>query len=99
MSTTVWPLLTVCISRKIDLFRHASDLHRFPKMKNIIVSNSFSLYFVYLYYSFISRFGFNSGICLLIAPVPVHCFSITFTRISTSAVLPSSVETTADMLF
>ena len=25
-----------------------------------------------------SRFGFNSGICLLIAPVPVHCFSITF---------------------
>ena len=26
----------------------------------------------------ISRFGFKSGICLLIAPVPVHCFSITF---------------------
>ena len=26
---------------------------------------------------FISRFGFKSGICLLIAPVPVHCFSIT----------------------
>ena len=24
-------------------------------------------------------FGFKSGICLLIAPVPVHCFSITFT--------------------
>ena len=29
-------------------------------------------------YSFISRFGIKSGICLLIAPVPVHCFSITF---------------------
>ena len=43
------------------------------------VSNLFSLYFVYLYkYLFISRFGFKSGICLLIAPVPVHCFSITF---------------------
>ena len=41
------------------------------------VSNSFSLYFVYLLYLFISRFGFESGICLLIAPVPVHCFSIT----------------------
>ena len=27
---------------------------------------------------FFSRFGFKSGICLLIAPVPVHCFSITF---------------------
>ena len=26
---------------------------------------------------FISRFGFKSGICLLIAPVPLHCFSIT----------------------
>ena len=43
------------------------------------VSNLFSLYFVYLEYLFISRFGFKSGICLLIAPVPVHCFSITFT--------------------
>ena len=42
------------------------------------VSNLFSLYFVYLLYLFISRFGFKSGICLLIAPVPVHCFSITF---------------------
>ena len=42
------------------------------------VSKLFSLYFVYLYYLFISRFGFKSGICLLIAPVPVHCFSITF---------------------
>ena len=45
------------------------------------VSNLFSLYFVYLLYLFISRFGFKSGICLLIAPVPVHCFSITFTSI------------------
>ena len=27
---------------------------------------------------FISRFGFKSWICLLIASVPVHCFSITF---------------------
>ena len=42
------------------------------------VSNLFSLYFVYLKYLFISRFGFESGICLLIASVPVHCFSITF---------------------
>ena len=41
------------------------------------VSNLFSLYFVYLKYLFISRFGFKSGICLLIAPAPVHCFSIT----------------------
>ena len=42
-----------------------------------LVSNLFSLYFVYLLYLFISRFGFKSEICLLIAPVPVHCFSIT----------------------
>ena len=42
------------------------------------VSNLFSLYFVYLSYLFIYRFDFKSGICLLIAPVPVHCFSITF---------------------
>ena len=40
------------------------------------VSNLFSLSFVYFLYLFISRFGFKSGIGLLIAPVPVHCFSI-----------------------
>ena len=28
-------------------------------------------------------FGFKSGICLLIAPVPVHCFSITFSLVGT----------------
>ena len=43
-------------------------------------SNLFSLYFVYLQYLFISRFGFKNGICLLIATVPVHCFSIAFTQ-------------------
>ena len=42
------------------------------------VSNLFSLYFVYVYYLLIARFSFKSGIFLLIAPVPVHCFSITF---------------------
>ena len=47
------------------------------------VSNLFSLYFVYLLYLFISRFGFKSVICLLIAPVPVHCFSITFDNVRT----------------
>ena len=28
--------------------------------------------------SMVRRFGFKSGICLLIAPGPVRCFSITF---------------------
>ena len=30
------------------------------------------------YALYILQLGFKSGICLLIAPVPVHCFSITF---------------------
>ena len=30
------------------------------------------------YLSMVFKFGFKSGICLLIAPFPVHCFSITF---------------------
>ena len=30
----------------------------------------------------ISHFGFESRICLLIAPVPVHCFLITFVGLS-----------------
>ena len=29
---------------------------------------------------FIAHFGFKTGIWLLIAPVPVHCFSITLTQ-------------------
>ena len=46
------------------------------------VSNLFSLCFVYLQYLIISCFGFKSGICILVAPVPVHCFSISFTVIA-----------------
>ena len=42
------------------------------------VSNLFTLFFVYLKYLFISRFGFKSGICLVIASAPGHCFSTTF---------------------
>ena len=34
----------------------------------------------------ISRFGFERGICLLIAPVPVHCFSISFSDIQVESV-------------
>ena len=32
-------------------------------------------------------FGFKSRICLLIAPVPVHCFSITFARLAQLQIL------------
>ena len=38
----------------------------------------FSLSFVYLLFLFSFRFGFKSGIWLLIAPVPVYCYFITF---------------------
>ena len=53
------------------------------------VGHMFSLSFVYLYFSFISNFGFKSGIWLLIAPVPVHCFFITF--IQSSQVINASL--------
>ena len=47
------------------------------------VGHTFSLSFVYLYFKFISYFGFKSGIWLVIAPVPVHfwrlsCFKSVF---------------------
>ena len=42
------------------------------------VGHMFSLSYVYLYFLVISHFGFKNRIWLLIAPVPVHCFSITF---------------------
>ena len=33
-------------------------------------------------FHFIFTFGFKSRICLLIAPVPVHCFSIIFFKMA-----------------
>ena len=43
------------------------------------VGHFFSLYFVYFVMFVISHFCFERGICLLISPVLVHCFLITFT--------------------
>ena len=37
-------------------------------------------------------FGFKSGICLLIAPVPVHCFSIAFVTRMLETLELSSLE-------
>ena len=64
------------------------------------VNNLFSLYFVYLLYLFISRFsGFKSGICLLIAPVPVHCFSITYiTRIKRTVLISLQMKMSAPVV-
>ena len=36
----------------------------------------FCLFVIFIYFPF----GFKSGIWLLIAPIPVHCFSISFTN-------------------
>ena len=46
-----------------------------------LVVHLFSLSFVYLLYLFISRFGFKSGIWLLIAQVPVHAFLLLLSTI------------------
>ena len=37
------------------------------------------VFFLFVFYLF-SHLGFKSGFFLLIAPVPVHCFSITVTQ-------------------
>ena len=44
------------------------------------VAHMFSFSFVCLYVLFISHFGFKRRIWFLIAPVHVHCFSITFSN-------------------
>ena len=49
----------------------------FEKMAVHSVGHMYSLSFVYLYFLFISDFGFKSWVWPLIAPNPVHCFSIT----------------------
>ena len=60
-----------------DLKEKNSQIGRVEETVGLIwcVSKEFKYKFVFL---FISHVGFNSGIWLLIAPVPVHCFSITF---------------------
>ena len=51
----------------------------FLKIAARSVGHMFSLSFVYFYFFlFISHFACKSRIWLLIAPVPVHCFSTTF---------------------
>ena len=45
-----------------------------------LVGHLFPLSFVYLYFLFIYQFGFESGVQLLIAQIPVHCFSFTLTK-------------------
>ena len=61
-----------------------AELSPFGEIAARSVSDLFSLYFVYLLYLFISRFGFKSGICLLIVwflffafLLPLHPFGTT----------------------
>ena len=46
------------------------------------VSHLFSLYSVFCNFRYFP-FGYESGICLLIAPVSVHCFLVTFLVLTT----------------
>ena len=62
-----------------------ADVSTFWEIAARLVGHLFLLSFFYLYYLFISRFGFKSGIWLKIAPVPVHCFSITFFKFISSS--------------
>ena len=71
---TFWEIAARSVSNLFSLYFAGSNLFSLY----FAGSNLFSLYFVYLQYLFIPRFGFKSGICLFIAPVPVHCISITF---------------------
>ena len=57
---------------------------RFGLLSSHLLENSCPLgwayvQYVYLYFLFISDFGFKTGMWLLIATDPVHCFSITLT--------------------
>ena len=57
------------------------------------VGHLFSLFFFLFVILFISRFGFKSGIWLLIAPVPVHCFLLLSDDDSTFSSILSGLET------
>ena len=48
--------------------------------RDIVVKLQFDLnvFFLFVIFIYFPRFGFKSEICLLIAPFPIHCFSITF---------------------
>ena len=69
-----------------DLMFVHYTLVRFWLLSGHLVGNScphgwsyvFIVFCLFVFFLFISHFGFKSVIWLLIAPVPVHCFSITF---------------------
>ena len=50
----------------------------FREIAALSVGHLFSLSFVYMSLLLISQFGLKSGIWLLIAQVPIHCYSISF---------------------
>ena len=56
---------------KTELIR--SDRKIYPEGSSVIV---FCLFVFFVF----PHFGFKTAIWLLIAPVPVHCFSITLTQ-------------------
>ena len=84
----MWSLLGVLVSefrRCFTLCLFIILLVQFGLLSGHLLGNSFPLgqqfvlivfclFVIFIYFPF----GFKSGICLLIAPVPVHCFSITF---------------------
>ena len=73
-----------CFGVRFSVMFHFILLIQFGLLSGHLLGNScplgyqFVLIVFCLFVIFISRFGIKSGICLLIAPVPVHCFSITF---------------------
>ena len=61
-------------------------LFRFGLLSGHILGNSFPFSWLYVpivfclfvIFIYFPDFGFKSGLLLLIAPVPVHCFSVSF---------------------
>ena len=79
-----------CFGVRVSAMFHLMFVHytlvRFGLLSGHLFGNScllgwpFALTVFCLFIIFISCFGFKSGICLLIAPVPVRYFSITFAK-------------------
>ena len=68
-----------CVGVRVSVIFHLMFVHyTFSSVATFWEGHMFSLSFVYLLFLILFHFGFERELWLLTAPVPVHCFSITF---------------------
>ena len=84
LQSTRRPFISMDLALSREVNRQVQRNRTIPGLSNFVANNPLFVYtFVLIVFRLfvilvISYFGFESRICLLIAPVPVHCVLVTF---------------------